>query len=108
MAFEKDLGYLDKFFDNIEEHAASLDDTSGARLVSLIGEERVRWGEIRSLLAGGAAPAPEKAEETTATEGEGPGSGAELDVGVSAKAAAPASTAEPVRATFTVGSLRGG
>jgi hypothetical protein len=67
-AFARDLGYLDKFFDKIEAHAASLDATRGARLRALVAEERTRWAEIRGLIGGttsvGAraeAPAPEKA-----------------------------------------------
>ena len=57
MAFERDLGYLDKFFDGLDAHAATLGGESGARLKQLIGEERTRWGEIRSLLGGPSAGA---------------------------------------------------
>jgi hypothetical protein len=100
MAFEKDLGYLDKFFDALEEHSAGLDDRSGARLVALLGEERVRWQEIRSLLAGGSSA---RSDEEAPIGTNGPGSGAELDV---LPAARPAPQA-PAGARFTVGSLRG-
>lgn len=51
--FSRDLGYLDKFFDKLEGHASTLSGEAGPKLLSLLGEERKRWDEIRSLLAGG-------------------------------------------------------
>ena len=61
-AFAKDLAYLDKFFDKIESHSASLAPDAGARLKSLIADERGHWAEIRKLCAGeparAALPAP--------------------------------------------------
>lgn len=52
MPFEKDLGYLVKFFDKLEAHAASLDVEAGARLTALLRDERARWDEITRLLKG--------------------------------------------------------
>lgn len=98
MAFERDLGYLDKFFDNLEAHATTLGGDAGARLRQLIGEERARWVEIRGLInapaaadkgAKAAAPKPTEAPATTQTG----------DV-------TAAATRVP-SAGFTVGSLRG-
>ncbi len=112
MAFERDLGYLDKFFDGLDAHAATLGGESGARLKQLVGEERVRWGEIRSLLGGsssgdGKAAKPKVAVPSTAGEQvavpaaltAGAPSGAKGDV-------TAAATRLPVSG-FTVGSLRG-
>lgn len=89
--FARDLGYLDQFFDKLEAHAATLAPAAGARLRTLMGEERARWGEIRGLLAGGppAAGAPE-ARPSAAHAAPAPGTPA-------------ARTAEPPR--ITVGSL---
>ena len=90
--FARDLGYLDAFFDKLEAHGASMGGASGDRLRTLIGEERRRWTEIRSLLAGGnpAPAAPPRART-------------ESDVTPSRNAAAPAGDGRP---TLTVGSLR--
>lgn len=71
-AFARDLGYLDKFFDKLEQHAGSLAPASGARLKALIGEERTRWGEIRSIIGGGAPASttpPSSASSTAGTPG---------------------------------------
>lgn len=62
--FSRDLGYLDQFFDKLESHSSTLQGGAGPRLRTLLSEERSRWAEIRSLLAGGevaAQPSPEMA-----------------------------------------------
>lgn len=56
--FARDLGYLDRFFDALEAHAGTLADGPGARLRTLIGEERTRWQEIRGLIGAGPMTAP--------------------------------------------------
>lgn len=93
--FARDLGYLDQFFDKLEAHAATLAPAAGARLRTLMGEERARWGEIRGLLAGGppAAGAPE-ARPSAAPAAPAPRA---------APGTPAARTAEPPR--ITVGSL---
>lgn len=52
MTFEKDLGYLGKFFDTLEAHAATLDSQGGARLTAFVAEERERWQSVGGLLTG--------------------------------------------------------
>jgi hypothetical protein len=86
--FARDLGYLDKFFAAIDGHAATLGGDRGARLTALIAEERNRWAEIRSLLAGEAVapsrgPASPGAARPAAAAGPrtGAGEGFELTVG---------------------------
>ncbi len=54
--FARDLGYLDQFFGKLEAHAATLSPTAGARLRTLIGEERARWTEIKALVGGAEPP----------------------------------------------------
>ncbi|WP_373047477.1 hypothetical protein [Vulgatibacter sp.] len=66
-AFSRDLGYLDKFFDKLEEHAGTLPSDAGQRLRSLLSEERTRWAEIRKLVGAGGAPAPAAAAGTEAS-----------------------------------------
>jgi hypothetical protein len=85
-AFARDLGYLDKFFDKIDAHAATLDAAAGARLRALVLEERARWGEIRGLISGEPVKASAPASQVPATP-----------VG-------PATVSRP-RPQFTVGSL---
>lgn len=118
MAFERDLGYLDKFFDNLDAHAGTLGGEGGARLKQLVGEERARWTEIRALLGGpsqgGGKAARPKGDEAAAAKAppsasvnpsapaalaHGASSGAQTDV-------TSAATRSPVGG-FTVGSLRG-
>lgn len=95
-SFARDLGYLDKFFDKIEAHAASVGGASGARLKELMGEERARWREIRGLLGGGAPAA------------RGPSAAAppasSLSTGPADPAASPSATGRATR-RLTVGSL---
>ena len=91
-AFARDLGYLDKFFDKLEQHAASLPPASGARLKALMGEERTRWSEIRSIIAGKAPANPAvvvASAPTQSTSGPAPG----------------AMTSARARPQFTVGPL---
>lgn len=135
MAFDRDLGYLDKFFDNLDAHASTLGDVQGARLKTLVGEERQRWGEIRSLL-GGPSSAGEKSEKSEKgdkkpSDGEekpapaAPAARADTSAPKLSETAAPAAaltagassgakgdvTASATRVPvsgFTVGSLRGG
>lgn len=101
--FARDLGYLDKFFTNLTAHADTLPAAQGARLKQLIGEEVVRWKEIRQLIAGqgGAAPAP----ATTASPAPAPAP----SPAPTPAAAAPASSGkgELIKVDFTVGSLLG-
>lgn len=117
MAFERDLGYLDKFFDNLEAHAGTLDGDAGARLAQLVGEERVRWAEIRGLLgaptSGGDAKraAPEAKAEPEAKLQAKPEKAPEKpqdDDAVTTQTGdvTAAATRDPA-AGFTVGSLRG-
>lgn len=131
MAFERDLGYLDKFFDNLEAHAGTLGGEGGARLAQLVGEERARWVEIRALL--GTSPDEKAAKtETAKTEAAKPETkkpeaakpASPEPQGASAEEAKHAGTRPPVSANpqtadvtaaatrqpaagFTVGSLRG-
>jgi hypothetical protein len=67
-AFARDLGYLDKFFTNLNAHADTLAPAQGQRLKQLMAEEVVRWKEIRQLIAGqgGAVPAQTSVATTTA------------------------------------------
>lgn len=121
MAFERDLGYLDKFFDNLESHAATLDASAKERLLELVAEERVRWVEIRSLLG---APQASGSGKQTAPSAKASTKAAANEDTKAAPVAAPAPTAAPSRGTtqsgdvtaaatrnpatgFTVGSLRG-
>lgn len=100
-AFARDLGYLDKFFANLTAHADTLPAAQGARLKQLMGEEVVRWKEIRQLIAGqGGAPATHSVA-TTAAPAPAPAP--------SPTVSAPASgnDSEKVRVNFTVGSLLG-
>lgn len=108
-AFQRDLGYLDAFFDKLEAHASTLGAAEGERLRTLIGEERTRWVEIRALVAGQPVKpvqVPVPAAQTAPAVGkvetpkvEGPRA-----------AAIPATPAAPpggrVPRAFTVGSLR--
>lgn len=93
-AFARDLGYLDAFFDKLDAHGATLGGASGARLRTLVGEERRRWSEIRALLSG---------VDTTSASRPTPKANTESDVAASRPAAD--SDLQP-RASFTVGSLR--
>jgi hypothetical protein len=70
--FDKDLGYLDKFFDKIEAHADSLDPQAGDELRDLIADERNRWARITALLGGAAAPSEPatKAPPSSGSEGQ--------------------------------------
>lgn len=103
-AFQRDLGYLDAFFDKLEAHASTLGSAEGARLRALVGEERTRWVEIRALVAGQPvkpAQVPVPAAQTAPAVGKVEGPRA---------AAIPATPAAPpggrVPRAFTVGSLR--
>lgn len=128
MAFDRDLGYLDKFFDNLDAHASTLGDVQGARLKTLVGEERQRWGEIRSLV-GGPSSGGEKKDDKKPSGGEektsAPAAKPDTAAPKLAETAAPAAaltagapsgakgdvTASATRVPvsgFTVGSLRGG
>lgn len=97
--FARDLGYLDPFLAKLEAHAATLSPAAGARLRTLMGEERARWAEIKALL-GGAAPTTTPSGGTTA----GPPSAA-------VRAPSPASVAgvtprkSEMTPSLTVGSL---
>jgi hypothetical protein len=118
-AFARDLGYLDKFFANLTAHADTLPAAQGARLKQLMGEEVVRWREIRQLIAGqGGTPAQNPVATTTAPKGpqRGPEGPEPLRVPSPAPAPAPSPTvsapasgndSEKVRVNFTVGSLLG-
>lgn len=102
MPFARDFGYLAKFFDGLTAHAGTLGAAEGARLKTLIGEERVRWEEIKGLVAGQPL-APASAASAPATS-------AKPSTVPVAAASAPASEASaPVKrpGTFTVGSLIG-
>lgn len=92
--FARDLGYLDKFFDALDSHAGTLEAASGARLRTLLGEERTRWQEIRALVGGAPAAAPI-------------GSGSDKDLGARAPPAAQGPVPAAGPRSFTVGSLRG-
>jgi hypothetical protein len=104
-AFERDLGYLTRFFDKLEAHAGTLAPEAGARLATLVGEERERWREITRLVGGpartDAAPAANTAAPSSATAGPSPGA--------AATGAEPRATAAraPTRGALTVGSLFG-
>src|SRR5262245_60362213 len=111
--FTRDLGYLDKFFEKLDAEAANLAAASAARLRALLGEERSRWAEIRTLLAGG-APAPASGEAVKSQPSASAPPSAELvhpyskayrEAAASAKPA-PAPESQPGSAGFTVGSLR--
>lgn len=69
--FARDLGYLDKFFVNLDAHAGTLPASQGDRLRALIAEEVSRWEEIRGLLSPAAAPV-ETATGAPAEEIEAP------------------------------------
>ena len=105
MAFERDLGYLDKFFDNLDAHAATLGGEAGARLRQLVGEERARWTEIRALL-GGAPSSGGKATKAASTTAAATKPRAEAPAPKTADVAPPPAAVKPV-AGLTVGSLRG-
>lgn len=68
--FSRDLGYLEKFFEKLEAHAGTLGGASGQRLRTLMSEERKRWGEIRSLIAGNAPQAAQAAAPQGASVAE--------------------------------------
>lgn len=95
--FARDLGYLDAFFDKLEAHGASMGGAGGDRLRTLVGEERRRWAEIKSLLAGGA---PQAAGPTPAAR-----TNSDLASARGGAPAAPAGRGSP--SNLTVGSLRG-
>ncbi len=52
VSFQRDLGYLAKFFDALRAHAATLDQASRERLLALLDAEQARWREITALLGG--------------------------------------------------------
>lgn len=93
--FARDLGYLEKFLGALEAHATSLPEPEGARLASLLREERARWEEIGALLGGQAAPGQE-------ADSEAPPASASP-----ARMAPAAPTQELPRPRWTVGSLLG-
>jgi len=64
-AFSRDLGYLEKFFDKLEAHAATLPSDAGARLRELIAGERRTWAEIRQVIGATGAPAAAPPEAST-------------------------------------------
>lgn len=101
-AFARDLGYLDKFFANLNTHAATLPPAQGARLKQLVGEEVVRWQEIRQLITGQAVAAPTQASMAT-TQAPAPAPAPSPTASLPAASSGP----QKVRVTYTVGSLLG-
>jgi ABC-type uncharacterized transport system involved in gliding motility auxiliary subunit len=103
-AFARDLGYLDKFFTNLNAHADTLAPAQGQRLKQLMAEEVVRWKEIRQLIAGQGGEVP--AQTSVATTTAKPPAPAPSPV-----AAVPAEPqprkSEMQQVSFTVGSLLG-
>ena len=69
--FARDLGYLAKFFDSLRRHADTLAPDAGDRLRTLIGEEEIRWEEIKALVAGGSPGGNSSVNPTTASEPAG-------------------------------------
>lgn len=65
--FSRDLGYLDKFLSGLRDHAATLGEPAGARLLALLDEQDRAWSEIRGILAGGTG-APAAAKPASETE----------------------------------------
>jgi hypothetical protein len=106
-AFARDLGYLDQFFAKLEAHAGTLSPAGGARLKALIGEERARWTEIKSLLAGAApsaaTPSPSPAAAPTAAEKTPANAARHKPVATVSAPVAPGPQKSETR--FTVGSL---
>lgn len=94
-AFSRDLGYLDAFFDKLDAHGAALGGVAGDRLRTFVGEERRRWAEVRSLLAGGNSTSVSLPQPT-----------ARVSSDVTPSRNAVASVSDPSTPTLTVGSLR--
>jgi hypothetical protein len=106
-AFERDLGYLTRFFEKLEAHARTLTPDAGARLGALVGEERERWREITRLVGAtsSAADAPSRSEQApTRADSSGPNPSASSPASSSATLASPRA---PARGALTVGSLFG-
>ena len=95
--FARDLGYLEAFFEKLENHArTNMPATSGARLAARMKEERERWKEIRALLAGQAPVVASHSREPSAVTTEN----------LPAAGAAPQSnTSTSENGSWTVGSL---
>lgn len=100
--FARDLGYLDKFFVNINAHASTLPAADAARLKQLMAEEIQRWAEIKGLLGAGprvagAPAAASKADEVVPTP----------NPTVSNSATIPTPKPAKERPSWTVGGLLG-
>lgn len=99
-AFERDLGYLTRFFDKLEAHARTLTPEAGARLAVLVGEERERWREITRLVGATAATPDTNAAPKPAPK-------AAIATPPAASPGATPTARAPTRGTLTVGSLFG-
>ena len=116
-SFEKDLGYLDRFFDNLQAHAAeALGEEKGAALSQFIDEERGRWADIRAMIQGEGTSAPSQSAAPAPSVEEGDARSSEGSPGPEAPAASdsPAAPSAPQPAAprrragkpgLTVGSL---
>lgn len=111
--FARDLGYLDKFFDKLDAAAKELGDARGSRLSTLVEEERARWAEIKSILAGAAAAtAPSSSSQPAAATADvhaapvGSTKGAPTSAGRPAPPSPPPpSSSSRTAGAWTVGSL---
>lgn len=74
----RDLGYLARFLDKLEAEAKSLGGQRGERLLTLLLEERARWDEIQSLLAGASSGATPPSASAPAPAGAGGQAGQEV------------------------------
>lgn len=61
-SFARDLGYLDKFLVSLKTHAGTLSEPQRSELLGLLDEEAQRWGRIKGILDGQAAPAAASAK----------------------------------------------
>src|SRR5690242_1155029 len=68
----RDLGYLDRFIQKLEEQAQGLPDGPRQEALGLLGEQRSQWATIMGLLSGATpespAEAPASAPSPTAAE----------------------------------------
>lgn len=55
-SFARDLGYLDKFLVSLKTHAGTMSEPQRSELIDLVSEQVERWGRIKGILSGQAAP----------------------------------------------------
>jgi hypothetical protein len=94
-AHARDLGYLDRFIQKLEDQARDLPDGPRQQALGLLGEQRSQWATIMGLLSG---TTPERTAEPPA---------AMPSPSAAVPAPIPTTSRTPIPGGLTVGSLIG-